>query len=117
MNRSAGITDLRYGNLLDEDWEGRDRFERQPDDRRVVALPEGVASYTVGASLGAQVGDAKDRLLGDGLVLLDSALGRHPQPERCLPFEPSEQWIGLELSHLGLLNRPEVYQQIRGWLE
>jgi len=23
--RSAGITDLRHGNLLDEDWEGRDR--------------------------------------------------------------------------------------------
>ena len=25
--RSAGITDLRYGNLLDGDWLGRDRFE------------------------------------------------------------------------------------------
>src|SRR4030095_10668393 len=29
--RSAGITDLRYGNLLDEDWEGRDRFEHSAD--------------------------------------------------------------------------------------
>src|SRR5262249_6040047 len=25
--RSEGITDLRYGNLLDEDWQGRNRFE------------------------------------------------------------------------------------------
>jgi pimeloyl-ACP methyl ester carboxylesterase len=25
--RSAGVTDLRYGNILDEDWKGRDRFE------------------------------------------------------------------------------------------
>src|SRR5271165_3968803 len=24
--RSAGVTDLRYGNLMDEDWQGRDRF-------------------------------------------------------------------------------------------
>jgi pimeloyl-ACP methyl ester carboxylesterase len=28
--RSAGITDLRHGNLLDEDWLGRDRFAPAP---------------------------------------------------------------------------------------
>ena len=39
--RSAGVTDLRYGNLLDEDWQGRDRFAREPDSRRPVPLPEG----------------------------------------------------------------------------
>src|SRR4029079_9891005 len=36
--RSAGITDLRYGNLLDEDWAGRDRFEPARDARRPVPL-------------------------------------------------------------------------------
>ncbi|MEP6678485.1 MAG: alpha/beta hydrolase, partial [Betaproteobacteria bacterium] len=40
--RSAGITDLRYGNLLDEDWMGRDRFARPGDVRRAVPLPAGV---------------------------------------------------------------------------
>ena len=40
--RSAGVTDLRYGNLMDEDWQGRDRFAHEPDDqRRPVPLPEG----------------------------------------------------------------------------
>ena len=39
--RSAGVTDLRYGNLMDEDWQGRDRFAREPDTRRSVPLPEG----------------------------------------------------------------------------
>ncbi|MFL6292660.1 MAG: esterase/lipase family protein, partial [Thermoanaerobaculia bacterium] len=34
--RSAGITDLRHGNLLDEDWEGQDRFEASEDPRRPV---------------------------------------------------------------------------------
>ncbi|MEP6792164.1 MAG: alpha/beta hydrolase, partial [Ramlibacter sp.] len=29
--RSAGITDLRYGLVLDEDWEGQDRFSRKAD--------------------------------------------------------------------------------------
>jgi hypothetical protein len=31
--RSAGITDLRYGNLVDEDWAGRDRFAGGGDRR------------------------------------------------------------------------------------
>ena len=43
MSRSAGITDLRYGSLHDEDWDGLDRFERRPDPRRAAPLPEGVA--------------------------------------------------------------------------
>ena len=34
--RSAGITDLRYGNLLDDDWNGRGRFECSGDLRRRV---------------------------------------------------------------------------------
>ena len=32
--RSAGITDLRHGNLIDTDWDGHDRFERA--DRRLA---------------------------------------------------------------------------------
>ncbi|MBK7471897.1 MAG: hypothetical protein IPI73_16115 [Betaproteobacteria bacterium] len=31
--RSAGVTDLRYGELPDEDWVGRDRFARSRDHR------------------------------------------------------------------------------------
>lgn len=39
--RSAGITDLRFGNLLDSDWKGLDRFALRADgcrrDRRIGA--------------------------------------------------------------------------------
>ena len=48
--RSAGVTDLRYGNLMDEDWRGRDRFAREPDTRRPVPLPKGVACYAIAAT-------------------------------------------------------------------
>ena len=37
--RSAGITDLRYGNVLDEDWEGGDRFLRSTDRRHALDQP------------------------------------------------------------------------------
>lgn len=115
-DRSAGITDLRYGNLLDEDWEGHDRFATRPDNRRPVPLPDNAACYAVAATLGTCAGDAKDRLLGDGLVPLESALGLHKNPDHKLVFAPSRQWIGYNMGHTELLHRPEVYQQIREWL-
>ena len=78
--RSAGITDLHYGNLLDEDWEGINRFEQARDLRHAVPLPKGVRCYTIAATTGKKVGDLDDELLGDGLVPLNSALGRHKDP-------------------------------------
>ena len=114
--RSAGVTDLRYGNLLDEDWEGRDRFARGPDTRRPLSLPEGVACYIVAATTAASPGDIKDRLLGDGLVPVSSALGRHKDPARDLNFAPDRQWIACETGHLDLLSRRDVYERMAGWL-
>jgi pimeloyl-ACP methyl ester carboxylesterase len=114
--RSAGITDLRHGNLLDEDWVGRDRFARQADRRQPVPLPAGVRCCTVAASIGQQTGDLKARLLGDGLVPLDSALGRHRDPDRSLAFPEERQWIGYGINHLDLLKHPEVYAQLLRWL-
>ena len=48
--RSAGITDLRHGNLLDEDW-ADGRFASR-DTRAVLPLPAGVACYAVAGTLG-----------------------------------------------------------------
>jgi pimeloyl-ACP methyl ester carboxylesterase len=114
--RSAGITDLRFGNLVDEDWEGRDRFARAGDPRRAVPLPDGVSCYTIAATIGTQAGDFTDRMIGDGIVPLKSALGRHENPDLALPFPASREWVGYGMNHLDLLNHPEVYAQIRGWL-
>ena len=114
--RSAGITDLRHGYLVDEDWVGRDRFARVTDRRHHLPLPTGVRCFTAAATLGAQGGDLKDRLLGDGLVPLNSALGRHSDPARTLHFPADRQWVGYGMSHLDLLNRPDVAARIQTWL-
>jgi pimeloyl-ACP methyl ester carboxylesterase len=114
--RSAGITDLRYGNLLDEDWESHDRFEHVGDRRRGVALPSGVRCYAIAVTVGNEVGDLGDRLLGDGLVPLTSALGHHDAEHLALGLPDSQQWIGRGMSHLDLLSHPEVYDRIKHWL-
>ena len=114
--RSAGITDLRFGNLVDEDWKERDRFERSDDLRVAVPLPEGVACYAIAATTGKTAGDLSDRLIGDGIVPLPSALGRHPNPRLALTFDESRQWVAYGTNHLDLLSRPEVYAQMKRWL-
>jgi len=114
--RSAGITDLRYGNLLDEDWTGHDRFGMNPDVRRIVPLPESVNCYTVAATRSEKRGILSDHLVGDGLVPLRSALGLHDEKQRALAFKDSSQLIVYRTGHLGLLNSPGVNQKVIEWL-
>lgn len=114
--RSVGVTDLRHGALLDEDWTGRDRFLRAPDDRTPVPLPPGVACYAVAATTGDGRGGARDQTVGDGLVPLDSALGRHADPARDLGVPTERQWIASGMTHFDLLRRPEVTAQLLAWL-
>jgi len=114
--RSAGITDLRYGHVLDEDWQAHDRFHRRPDSRRDVPLPEGVACYTVAATTAARRSALADRLIGDGLVPLRSALGQHDDVRRNLAFAKESKWIAYRTNHMELLTRPEVTGQIVQWL-
>lgn len=114
--RSAGITDLRHGNLLEEDWSGHDRFDGGPDRRHHLPLPDQVNCAAVAAVLGDEPGALKGRLLGDGLVPLDSALGRHRDPARCLSFPDDRQWVAHGLHHFDLLHHPEVLARLRDWL-
>ncbi|MCW2284071.1 pimeloyl-ACP methyl ester carboxylesterase [Rhodoblastus acidophilus] len=113
--RSAGVTDLRYGAIADEDWSGRDRFAHAPDARRPAPLPEKVACYAIAATLSASPGTPKDLLIGDGLVPVASALGRHRT--QALKFAPDRQWIACATGHLDLLSSPAVYKRIAAWLE
>lgn len=114
--RSAGITDLRHGSLLDEDWAGRSRFAHPHDLRSPLPLPQGPACYAVGATTGETAGDLRDLLIGDGLVPLGSALGAHRDPMRHLAFPAANQWVGYGMNHMDLLDHPEVYAQLRDWL-
>ena len=111
--RSAGVTDMRFGNVMDEHWAGRDRFGHTGDPRGQLALPDGVQCYAIAATKSRAAGA---RLSGDGLVPVDSALGRHAKPELTLGFPETDQWIAYGMGHLDLLSRAEVYETIRSWL-
>ncbi|HYN43872.1 MAG TPA: alpha/beta hydrolase [Thermoanaerobaculia bacterium] len=115
--RSAGITDLRHGNLLDDDWEGDDRFAHRGDTRRPLPLSPGIAFYAIAATTTKESARPGSRLAGDGLVPVESALGHHVDPERTLVFPSSRMWIARGMHHFDLLSRPEVYERMREWLK
>jgi hypothetical protein len=116
--RSAGITDLRHGSILDEDWEHGDRFAHGRK-RKLVPLPEGVDCYAIGVALAKTAGDPSEPLLGDGLVPLRSALGQDKDngKGRSLGFPESNQWVGYGMNHMDLLDRAEVYERLKSWLD
>ena len=113
--RSAGITDLRHGNLTEADWQGRDRVARR-DARIPLPLPADVACHAIAASIGCSAGDLQDTALGDGLVPVDSALGRHADADRTLGFAAGKTRIFFERNHLDLLGDPAVLAQVCHWL-
>ena len=106
--RSAGITDLRFGDVRDADWEGRDRFALgAARHRQVLALPADVACYALAGTLG--VTDS------DGMVPVASALGRDANPALALGFPIDHLAIVAGTSHLDLLAEA-VYPTLRDWL-
>jgi hypothetical protein len=113
--RSSGITDLRHGNVLEEDWNGLDRFALGPDRRQHVPLPDDVGCFAIAAVRSRRDG-RRGSFAGDGLVAVDSALGRHREPRRELAFAADRQWLAERTGHLELMSRPEVYERIRFWL-
>ncbi len=114
--RSAGITDLRHGSLLDTDWQASDRFAHGADTRTPVPLPKDVACYAIAATTGAMKGALAKSFVGDGLVPVDSALGHHADAHRALAFDPARTWIARETHHLELIDSVAVYEKMRQWL-
>lgn len=102
--RSAGITDLRHGSIVDEASD-------------FVPLPTDVECYAMAATLAKKPSRIHERLIGDGLVPVDSALGRSKSTATTLKFPDSRQWLGFETGHIEMLGCPELYRQLHDWLE
>lgn len=99
--RSAGITDLRHGLARS----GRDALP---------PLPPQVRQHFLAATLAARRTPLADRLLGDGLVPLRSALGEDgPYPDT---LAASSRHVVYRTGHLQLLHHPEVTAQLLRWL-
>jgi pimeloyl-ACP methyl ester carboxylesterase len=101
--RSTGITDLRYGRITKHG---------QPPD-----LPSRINFYCIAATTAAQRSLLADRLLGDGLVPLNSALGVHKIKSQTLAIPKANQRIFYKMNHMELLTRGAISEQLVAWFE
>ena len=112
--RSAGITDLRHGYICDDDWGFAGRLRRR--DPPHVPLPGGIRSFALAASISEGRSGMKGRILGDGLVPVLSALGKHKNPALTLRFPPHRQSVEWKTNHMQLLASPGVLATLQRWL-
>jgi len=113
--RSAGVKDLGYGYIVDEDWDGHDPDAFRSNTGTVVPFLGSATHYFVSASVSQQPDAPLGRLIGDLLVLRPSAWAHGGRGER-LQF-PVHQYRHVGgATHFDLLNHPAVYAQIAGWL-
>ncbi|WP_139709400.1 esterase/lipase family protein [Aeromonas allosaccharophila] len=113
--RSTGIKDLRHGKVI-ETIAPPDPAVPMRDPREALPLPCGVNCYAIAATTAAKRSLLADRLIGDGLVPLRSALGQHREVRHQLAFIPAHTLIVYRTSHMALLASPQVGQQLLRWL-
>jgi len=112
--RSAEVTDLRYGNIVDEDWLGKDRFAIKGDQRQHIALPEFTDCYSIAAVIKNEKDTPYSQMSGDRLVDIKSALGEHKNPSKNILF--NDTYVAYENNHLDLLNDIKIYAKLKEWL-
>ncbi len=111
--RSSGIKDLRFGYLVDEDWEGYNPDAILKNNKNRVTLLEGVSHYAVTGSLTKNPDHLMTQLFGDPMVRKSSAMGRSGQERLHLQINYHKEFANI--GHLKLAHCHDVYQQIKTW--
>jgi triacylglycerol lipase len=108
--RSAGVKDLRFGYITDEDWTGKDPDAVLKDERSDVPMLEHVTYAFVAGCVGPADGPFA-QLIGDLLVRVPSGSGLHEEETRHIQFQAGEVLVGLD--HMALINHPSVYTVLK----
>jgi len=115
--RSAGIKDLRFGYLVEEDWRDRDPDALLENNRHDIPFLDTATHYFVAATVTRSPHHPVAHLLGDTLVRLPSATGHGAPVARRIPFRDEHGHHVGAMNHMRLLNHPAVYAQLRAWLD
>jgi pimeloyl-ACP methyl ester carboxylesterase len=99
--RSAGIKDLRFGYVLDDEW-------RDVDPDALLATPAASPRCSTRWRTTSCPRHPVARLIGDTLVRVASAAGHAAWRRSTHAIAPA--------GHLRLLNHPTVYELLRAWL-
>lgn len=86
------------------------------NQRHDVPFLETATHYFVAATITREAQHPLGWVIGDVLVRLSSAAGRARERARRIPFRVENGRRLGRLDHLGLVNHPAVFEQMRSWL-
>lgn len=109
--RSAGIKDLREGNI------GGEQPPAAGQIIQPVPLPRDIQCYAIAASTGSALARLPAFEQGDGLVRVTSALGQYEDGTRSLGIPSSRQVVYHNMNHFDLLGHQQVYDRLLQWLD
>jgi len=113
--RSSGIKDLRFGNVVDEDWADHDPDVILKNHKTTIPLLEGASHYAISGSLNSDPSHCFTRLIGDPMVQKSSALGQSKQKDQHIDFCGYREFS--EVGHIRMAHCRRVYEQIKRWCE
>jgi triacylglycerol lipase len=113
--RSAGIKDLRFGAITDEEWleQGPDARERSVAHR--AAMVRRAAYLIIAGEVTADPAHPLARVFGDALVTASSASGILSESTGEGLFPGSTVRLFPKVTHMALAHRPEIYHEIDRW--
>jgi hypothetical protein len=108
--RSAGIKDLRFGYLVEDDWKDTDLDALLENNRHDIPFLDSATHYFVAATVTRSPRHPVGYLLGDTLVRFPSASGRGAPLARRIPFRDEH---GRHLGSLTHLRLPQPPRRLR----
>jgi triacylglycerol lipase len=116
--RSQGVKDLRFGNLVDEDWSGDFPDSSLPRRRKAVPWLANAHHYLIVGTVAEDPRHPASRLLGDTLVRVPGVPPAHrTSPPGTESTTQSTVKVFPRVHHLGLAHDNGVYQQIKQWCQ
>lgn len=115
--RSAGIKDLRYGYVRDEDWQDQDQDALLSNNKQTVPLLENADHYVITGTVFKDNQKILNEFFGDALVRKYSATGGDPDKPHHIPFLPENHKEFEAINHLKMAHSELVYKQIRDWVK
>ncbi len=113
--RSAGIKDLRFGYIIEEDWKDKDPDAFLQNNKNPVPLLENVKYFIISGTITENPESFLATWIGDAMVRKDSSLGKSRNQDHALTFleEHHRQFPGI--AHIKLMRDSSIYQQILEW--
>ena len=113
--RSAGIKDLRYGYLTENDWKDKNPDQFLSNNKIHTQKLPGVSYYAISGRLTQEKKHWVNHLFGDILVRTESVTARSDNPAE-FNFSPENHHEFAQTNHFKLTTMTEVYEKIKGWI-